>query len=488
MENNYSYSSYPDSGDSSPRSREVDFENPPPWEESSQQQQNYKVKFMCSYGGKILPRPHDNQLCYTGGETKILAVDRSINLPALLSRLSSLSDSSDVSCKYQLPGEDLDALISVTNDDDLDHMMHEYDRLYRASVRPARMRLFLFPLINHCDSFGSDRSDRDRFVEALNSGPAPLPDPTPKPPVQNNVHFIPGWPKAGVAAAVTSAVPPPPPASDQLPPPPEFQARSGLGDRVVGSDLVVSPVEFQRQLQDLQRLQIGEQTDHQYHRRKSDDNLVGGGGGGYGVAGDYFNMQKVPEKLPAVTVPPQVSAPVGYWPENKHVSSVGFPGTVAGALPDHHQQQSMYMINAGAGGGGVYHVPPMVRSVTGPTSQGYYHMQQQQQQQRMPSDVYRDQPVYGAIPQPQQQTSSLPPQAPKYVATYPETTPYTQVAYDSVTGRQVYYTPQGGGVVQPPQQAYSAVGPAAVSGEMRVAGGLSQEGKVVGSKIPQTSV
>ncbi|KAL6209481.1 hypothetical protein ACLB2K_020423 [Fragaria x ananassa] len=467
MENSFSYSSYPDSGDSSPRSREIDFENPPPWED--QQNQNYKVRLMCSYGGKILPRPHDNQLCYTGGETKILAVDRSIKFPALLSRLSSLSDS-DVSFKYQLPGEDLDALISVTNDDDLDHMMHEYDRLYRASARPARMRLFLFPQINHSDSFGSDRSDRDRFVDALNSGPAPPPDPIPKPPV---VDFIPAWPKCGVPA-VTS---PPPPAPPTVLPPPEFQLRSALGDRAVGSD----PVEFQRQLQDLQRLQIGDQPDHQY-RRKSDDSLVGGQGG-YAAAGDFYNLQKVPEKLPPVTVPPQIPAPAGYWPE-KHVSSVGFPGTVTGALPE-QQQQPMYMVSAG-GGGGVYHAPPMVRSVTGPTGQGYYQMQQQQ---RMPSDVYRDQPVYGAIPQPQQQISNLPPQPPKYAATYAETTPYTQVAYDSVTGRQVYYTAQGGGVVPPQQQqAYSAVGTAAVSGEMRVAGGLSQESKVVGSKVPQTSM
>ncbi|PRQ24166.1 putative PB1 domain-containing protein [Rosa chinensis] len=487
MENSYSYNSYPDSGGSSPRSREIDFENPPPWED--QQNPNYKVKFMCSYGGKILPRPHDNQLTYTGGETKILAVERTIKFSVLVARLSALSDS-DVSFKYQLPGEDLDALISVTNDDDLEHMMHEYDRLYRASARPARMRLFLFPL-NHSDSFGSDRSsDRDRFVEALNSGPIPAPDPISKPPVvvQNNVDFIPGWGKAGVVVT-----PPPPPAQPTVPelvaPPPEFQVRSGLGgDRVIGSDPVVNPVEFQRQLQDLQRLQIGDQPDQQY-RRKSDDNLIGaGGGGGYGAAaGDYY-MQKVPEKLPPVTMSQQISPPAGYWPE-KHVAGGGFPGTVTGA-PE--QQQPMYMISAG--GGGVYHAPPMVRPVTAPTNQGYYHMQQQppqqqQQQQRMASDVYRDQPVYSAMPQPQQQqqTSSLPPQPPKYVATYAETAPYTQVAYDSATGRQVYYTAQGGGVVQP-QQAYSAVGPAAVSGEMRVAGGLSPEGKVVGSKLPQTSV
>ncbi|GKV27758.1 hypothetical protein SLEP1_g36893 [Rubroshorea leprosula] len=36
---------------------------------------------------------------------------------------------SNVNVKYQLPNEDLDALISVTTDEDLENMMDEYDRL-----------------------------------------------------------------------------------------------------------------------------------------------------------------------------------------------------------------------------------------------------------------------------------------------------------------------------------------------------------------------
>ncbi|KAK3018319.1 hypothetical protein RJ639_002974 [Escallonia herrerae] len=71
------------------------------------------------------------------------------------------------------------ALISVTNDDDLAHMMHEYDRLFRTSSKPARLRLFLFPVNppSPAQSFGSseDRSDRKRFMEALNFGPVQSP-------------------------------------------------------------------------------------------------------------------------------------------------------------------------------------------------------------------------------------------------------------------------------------------------------------------------
>ncbi|KAJ6939610.1 hypothetical protein NC651_005924 [Populus alba x Populus x berolinensis] len=64
---------------------------------------------MCSDGGKIQPRLHDNQLAYIGGDTKILSVDH-----------------------------DVDALASVTNDEDLEHMMIEFDRLHRASAKAAK--------------------------------------------------------------------------------------------------------------------------------------------------------------------------------------------------------------------------------------------------------------------------------------------------------------------------------------------------------------
>ncbi|VFQ75383.1 unnamed protein product [Cuscuta campestris] len=85
-----------------------------------------KVKLMCSYGGKIHQRQRDNQLAYVGGDTKILTVDRRIRFPEIFSKLSSLcncGDNGELSIKYQLPGEDLDALVSLIDDDDVEHMM-----------------------------------------------------------------------------------------------------------------------------------------------------------------------------------------------------------------------------------------------------------------------------------------------------------------------------------------------------------------------------
>ncbi|CAL9117382.1 unnamed protein product [Musa textilis] len=67
------------------------------------------VRLMCSYGGRILPRPHDDQLRYVGGETRIVAVPRSASFAALRSRLSELHPAAaggQPPClKYQLPHE-----------------------------------------------------------------------------------------------------------------------------------------------------------------------------------------------------------------------------------------------------------------------------------------------------------------------------------------------------------------------------------------------
>lgn len=135
-----------------------------------------RVRFMCSYGGRILPRPHDNQLRYVGGETRIVAVSRHISYSLLSSKLSKLCGS-NVTLKYQLPNEDLDALISVTTEEDLDNMMEEYDRLVvkSSSSSSPRLRLFLFPAkLENATSLGSllEGSKREHwFVDALNGMP-----------------------------------------------------------------------------------------------------------------------------------------------------------------------------------------------------------------------------------------------------------------------------------------------------------------------------
>lgn len=107
--------------------------------------ENQKVKLMFSYGGKIQLRPHDHQLSYVGGDTKILTVDRNVKFSEVAAKLNSLINcNTEICIKYQLPGEDLDALVSLIDDDDVEQMMVEYDRMQKVSTKPARLRLFLF--------------------------------------------------------------------------------------------------------------------------------------------------------------------------------------------------------------------------------------------------------------------------------------------------------------------------------------------------------
>ncbi|MBA0839413.1 hypothetical protein Goarm_005141 [Gossypium armourianum] len=133
-----------------------------------------RVRLMCSFGGKILPRPHDNQLRYAGGDTRIVAVHRSTSFAAILTKLSKLSGIANVSVKYQLPNEDLDALISVTTDEDLENMMEEYDRL--AQNHNPRLRIFLFSKgddsrTSSISSLLDGSVNREHwFLDALNSG------------------------------------------------------------------------------------------------------------------------------------------------------------------------------------------------------------------------------------------------------------------------------------------------------------------------------
>ncbi|KAI3991749.1 hypothetical protein MKX01_038147 [Papaver californicum] len=104
------------------------------------------VKFLYSYGGKILPRYPDGKLRYNGGETRVLSVDHaSISYSELMVKLCELCGLS-VSLKCQLPNEDLDALVSIKSDEDLINVMEEYDLASKEKSSPSKIKAFLFPL------------------------------------------------------------------------------------------------------------------------------------------------------------------------------------------------------------------------------------------------------------------------------------------------------------------------------------------------------
>ncbi|RVW24381.1 Serine/threonine-protein kinase EDR1 [Vitis vinifera] len=103
-----------------------------------------KMKFLCSFGGRILPRPNDGKLRYVGGETKIISIRKNLSWVELVKKTSAICNQLHT-IKYQLPGEDLDALISVSSDEDLHHMIEEYHELERIEGS-QRLRIFLVPV------------------------------------------------------------------------------------------------------------------------------------------------------------------------------------------------------------------------------------------------------------------------------------------------------------------------------------------------------
>ncbi|CAL9122834.1 unnamed protein product [Musa textilis] len=134
-----------------------------------------RVKFLCSFGGSILPRPIDGRLRYVGGETRIVTVPRDVSYDELLARMRELFDGASI-IKYQQPDEDLDALVSLVNDEDVTNMMEEYDKLGTAGDGSTWLRIFLSSQYPDHDTAvvgahfdADDREAERRYIDALNS-------------------------------------------------------------------------------------------------------------------------------------------------------------------------------------------------------------------------------------------------------------------------------------------------------------------------------
>ncbi|KAI3703156.1 hypothetical protein L6452_28912 [Arctium lappa] len=129
-----------------------------------------KIKILCSFGGKILPRPSDGKLRYVGGDTRIIRIRRDISWQELWQKTIALYNET-CSIKYQLPGEDLDALVSVSSDEDLQNMMEECNVLGKGEGS-KKLRMFLFSLSDLDNThFGLANSGGDseiQFVVAVN--------------------------------------------------------------------------------------------------------------------------------------------------------------------------------------------------------------------------------------------------------------------------------------------------------------------------------
>ncbi|KAL6524523.1 hypothetical protein OROHE_016194 [Orobanche hederae] len=99
------------------------------------------MKFLYSYGGRIVPRPIDGKLRYLGGYTRVLSVDRSITYSELMVKFGESCGSSMI-LKCKLPSEDLDLLVTIKSDEELRSVIEEYERVSPES----KIIAVLFPI------------------------------------------------------------------------------------------------------------------------------------------------------------------------------------------------------------------------------------------------------------------------------------------------------------------------------------------------------
>ncbi|KAE8659226.1 putative Oxidoreductase, zinc-binding dehydrogenase family protein [Hibiscus syriacus] len=310
---NFSCSSYPESGNSSPRSREIECENQS-WDEPSSMNVANNANYKANGGPEV---------CF----------------------------------KYQLPGEDLDALISVTNDEDLEHMMMEYDRSHRASAKPARLRLFLFPLNPPLVAPGfkgnDPKSDRKWFIDALNSVQIQNLDATSHPAVAMtpaNPDFLYDLDKV----KVPDSVPPPATAIAQEVVVKDVTVGSDCGskDRHVIADPMMSPAAVQRLTHELQKMHISATQEQGIRQRKVDESNA-----------RAYNTQDYPQMSDKIAPSPAiVSAPLQMPIQTTFLTNAAYPVPAAATAPSGNQP--VYLIPAPSAG--VYQQPPTIRQVTIP--------------------------------------------------------------------------------------------------------------------------
>ncbi|XP_002513363.2 uncharacterized protein LOC8272582 isoform X1 [Ricinus communis] len=129
-----------------------------------------KMKVLCSFGGKILPRPSDGKLRYVGGDTRIIRITRDISWMELKQKTLAIYDQAHA-IKYQLPGEDLDSLVSVSCDEDLLNMMEEWNEVEDRGGS-QKLRMFIFSMSDLDDAqFGLSSVEADseiQYVVAVN--------------------------------------------------------------------------------------------------------------------------------------------------------------------------------------------------------------------------------------------------------------------------------------------------------------------------------
>lgn len=130
------------------------------------------LKFLCSYGGRILPRSTDGKLRYVGGHTRVLSVDRSISFEELTKKLFEFCGYS-VDLRCQLPNGDLETLISVKSDEELANIVELYNRVSGSKIKAVLSPPRSQKSPSSSSGGGGDRSPNSPFSVTLSPPNSP---------------------------------------------------------------------------------------------------------------------------------------------------------------------------------------------------------------------------------------------------------------------------------------------------------------------------
>lgn len=129
-----------------------------------------RMKFLCNFGGRFLPRPIDGKLRYVGGEKHLIQISQGMSWQGLICKTTKLIRQAHI-VKYHLPGEQVNVLISVASDDDVHHMVDECIVLEESKERPA-MYLFTDDEDEHHVHFvvgsSSDEDTEAQYIALIN--------------------------------------------------------------------------------------------------------------------------------------------------------------------------------------------------------------------------------------------------------------------------------------------------------------------------------
>ncbi|KAK6248433.1 hypothetical protein QUC31_019998 [Theobroma cacao] len=130
-----------------------------------------KLKLVCSFNGAFHPRPPSGKLRYTGGETRIISVDRNIGFLKLRAKIVDLCPSVMYFwLKYQVAVADVDVhmgLVVIESNEDVKCMVEEYEKL---ELYGKRARLWVFVCSNGLEGHFYKGQVDDRVTKNVGNG------------------------------------------------------------------------------------------------------------------------------------------------------------------------------------------------------------------------------------------------------------------------------------------------------------------------------